>query len=257
MDAFVDIDIAELELLMEQQGMSPEAATYGGDPTFTPELFLSHGSTDAYTSNFDAFEEAWLETVLAPEADGDDAISDDKPTTLFTEGDEEPEPEDQPGLIDDNGPGGANYEVIVNGVTTRNSGGDTNTAINNFSGDGIDQNGPGGAYYEVFVTGSQNPQPTGDGDEPNLWSFDAFWNTPGVSSLPLSGTDMAVLTLPEGAQLYDGNGDPVQLIEQADGTTAYIGEDSSGASGVADDIEGGRIVLSDGTAIVIPWYACC
>ena len=78
MDAFVDIDIAELELLMEQQGIAPEAAAYGGETTFTPELFLSHGSTDAYTSNFDAFEEAWLEAVLAPEADDSDTVSEEK-----------------------------------------------------------------------------------------------------------------------------------------------------------------------------------
>ena len=84
MDAFVDMDIAELELLMEQQGITPEATPYGDEAMFTPELYLSHGDDDAYTNSFDAFEEAWLDSILAPET----VTSGDKSTALLTEDDD-------------------------------------------------------------------------------------------------------------------------------------------------------------------------
>jgi len=204
MDAFIDMDIVELEILMERQGIAPETTMFSGETMFTPELFLSHNSNDAYTNNFDAFEQAWLDTVLAPDTADDVAVAADKSTALFN-GDDD----------DANGPGSENYEIIVNGT---------------LAGDTADDNG---------------------------WNFTKFWSTDGISSLPLSGSNQIILTLPEGARLYDANGDEVPTIEQEDGPSIFSGDDNNGAVGIADTIEGGTIVLSDGEMIEIPWWACC
>jgi len=88
MDAFIDMDIAEMELLMESQDQTPDGFVFQGDVgTFTPELFLSNGNA-AYAPDTDPFEAEWLALQLAP----DTLMHDEgatKPDSIFSADDED------------------------------------------------------------------------------------------------------------------------------------------------------------------------
>ena len=87
MDALVDLDIAELEILMENQNQTPDSFVFNGDEgTFTPELFLSNSGTP-YAPDADPFETEWLALQLAPDTLVSDADA-TKSDNVFTEEDD-------------------------------------------------------------------------------------------------------------------------------------------------------------------------
>ena len=180
MDALVDLDIAELELLMETQNQTPDSFVFQGDNgTFTPELFLSNAGT-SYAPDADPFETEWLAIQLAPDTlvSGGDAAKSD---SVFTED-----------------------EIIVPGTQTPSGGGGFAGFISGFGALAIqaqlDANDNAGPEDEIIVPGTRTTDSTPIQRTPeNTGNFDFISN--------LVGTDIDEMFVFGTRNVSDGDSD--------------------------------------------------